>query len=104
MSVSSRYQYASLIAFAPVLGAAVTGLTPRRLALSGWVAVALLAAWACWIGWRWTPETRTWSRWRGRDVRAILHAPGDPARVLPHTPGGVSVERARALVQRFDLR
>jgi hypothetical protein len=101
-AVSWRYQYASLIAFAPALGAAASGVA--RLALPRWVAVALLAGWACWIGWRWTPETESWSHWRGGDVRTILQSPGDPSRYMPHTPGGITVERARALVERFGLR
>jgi hypothetical protein len=100
--VSSRYQYASLIAVLPLAGfwlarqwERIPGpAAARRLSLA-----ALLVA-ACVLMCRqWRVEIDPFTAWRGTDSRRALLSGSGP---VPGSPG-ISMERAGELVSRYHL-
>jgi hypothetical protein len=76
-TVSSRYQYVSLVCLAPFLGAVMERgvLTIRPDRLEKLAAAGLLAAWCALLTYRWPDEIKAWSAWRGTEVRSALEAP-----------------------------
>jgi len=105
-SLSSRYQYSSLLAtlpFAGVLLAAALERLPavRPRAIVGGVLLALLAGW-CLRGW--PAELKEFTGWRGTDMRALIAAPAtnDPTVTLPALDF-MHVERAKALQRSYHL-
>lgn len=105
-SLSSRYQYSSLLAALPflaVLGAAALDRLPwiRARQWSAAVFLILLAGW-CLQGW---PATLAgFTGWRGTELRALLAAPAtdDPAVRVPALEF-MHVERAKALQRAYHL-
>ncbi len=105
-TIGSRYQYASLLAVAPLAGFWFQGLVQRlpapAAARAALVSLALLAlGGAMMAGWPGVLEPFT--RWRGTDTRRILLADPAPG---PHSVPGIpamEMERARALVARYAL-
>jgi hypothetical protein len=101
-AVSSRYQYMSLLCFAPFLGMTLDDLLRRigrRRARQVWTA-AVLTAWALLLLWPWRREMAWWSRWRGSDIRQIVrYAPAQTTVPYSLTVAG----RARQLTSLFNL-
>jgi hypothetical protein len=104
-AMSSRYQYASLIACLPTVGFWVSHLWslvpvpsgPRRLAFS-----VLLAATAIALCHRWPTELDAFTAWRGTDSRRLLHGNPDASQAVPGYPG-FPMDRAMELIERYDL-
>lgn len=105
-ALSSRYQYSSLLAFLP-FGALlvqhgwerVRSPVDRIWAMR--VTAGLLAGW-CLLGW--PSELRSFTAWRGRDLRALMAAPAtnDPSVRVPALEY-MHIERAKALQRAFNL-
>jgi hypothetical protein len=101
-AVSSRYQYASLIAILPLAGfwfsrqwERIPGpRASRRLALA-----ALLAAACVLMCLEWRVELDPFTVWRGTDSRRTFLSGAGP---VPGSPG-TSMERAGELVSRYHL-
>ena len=105
-AVGSRYQYASLIAIAPLAGFWISrqwGRLPLPAALRGALAAAALAAGALYLGLGWPAALEPFSRARGVESRRILFLESEWA---PHSvPGipGLPMDRARALAAKYNL-
>lgn len=103
-AVSSRYQYAALLALVPflaVIAGQYYGRLPSvlRLPLTALACAAIL--WQA--SSQWPSQIHEWSSWRGRDLRAALtlppaQAPNNFAR-LPW----MTNERTRELIVRYNL-
>jgi hypothetical protein len=92
-TVSSRYQYISLLVFGPMAGILVAGW--RRE-----FKVIVFVLWIWLLAYRWGPSLDYWAIWRGTNIRIALarnppNAPFDPSRL--------STAEARKLVERFQL-
>ena len=92
-TVSSRYQYISLLIFAPMAGMAIAGW--RR----EWKAIVFVL-WIWLLAYRWEPSLDYWCNWRGTAIRNALarnppNAPFDPSRL--------SIAEGRKLVERYQL-
>ena len=101
-AVSYRYQYVSLLSFAPflglVVGRAVQSLGDSRSARPAFV--VFFVGWGLLLGYPWARHSQRWSQWRGTDVRnALASAPADQRFGLPSITG----ERARELVALYNL-
>ena len=104
-SVSSRYQYASLIAVAPLAGFWVETMV-GRIPLAGVVRRALLvlavglAASLMAAGWPF--QMRGFAEWRGSRSRAIFIDGTSGSQEVPGFPG-FPMARAKVLVRKYDL-
>ena len=101
-AVSYRYQYVSLLCFAPFLATvAVKGLQWFTAPTARSVAFALLfVGWGAVLGYPWARHSERWAQWRGTDVRNALAAtPPDQRFGLPTITAG----RARELVKIYNL-
>jgi hypothetical protein len=105
-SASSRYQYGSLIAFLPAAGFLFSRLWARLPAPESARRLALASLFAV-VGWsmcrQWSVDLAEFVGPRGRDAWQILLSDPDPD---PHSvPGipGLPVERAKALIAKYDL-
>lgn len=104
-AVSSRYQYASLVALMPALGfwfeRLWTGLPAaavRRVMLP-----LILAAIGVALCAQWSAEIDNFSTWRGTDSRRILASNADAgANGVPGYPG-FPIARAKVLIARYNL-
>ena len=104
-AMSSRYQYASLIACVPAAGFWVSRqwerlpvpARPRSAAFWG-----LLAAAAVVLSAGWPNELDPFTVWRGTDSRRILDPSGPASAAVPGYPG-FPIERARELIAKYDL-
>lgn len=105
-SMTSRYQYGSLLATLPFLGlllaAAVNRLPPVRP--RAWAAAVLLLLLAGWCLRGWPAELREFTGWRGTEMRALLAAPAtaDPSVRVPALEF-MHIERAKALQRAYQL-
>ena len=106
MAVSSRYQYASLIGIAPLLGFWVSRQL-ERIRLPGVVKAAVfsaaLASVAVCMCVQWTAELEPFTRSRGADSRRILLTERNPA---PHAVPGIpfmETAKAKALIDSYTL-
>jgi hypothetical protein len=101
-SVSYRYQYVSLLCFAPFL-AVVTmkGIDLLKRPAARGVAFALFfAGWTLLLGYPWARHSERWSRWRGTENRMALEAAAPEQRFgLPEITAG----RARELIRIYGL-
>lgn len=105
-SMSSRYQYGSLLATLP-FAALLLALTLDRMPLGrhrSWVAatVAVLLAGRCL--WGWPTALNGFTDWRGTDLRRLIAAPAtsDPAARVPGLEF-MHIERAKALQRTYNL-
>jgi hypothetical protein len=105
-TMSSRYQYSSLLASLPfaavVLDALLTRLPAERLRLGTAVSVLVLLAGLCLRGW---PATLAdFTGWRGTDLRRLIAAPAtsDPSVRVPALEF-MHIERAKALQRTYNL-
>lgn len=105
-SVSSRYQYASLVAVLPLAGfwfsvqwEKVPGpVFARRIALA-----FILAALGSALCRQWEGSIEPFSTWRGTDSRRLLLRDPDPGPfAVPGYPG-FPTERAKALIAKYHL-
>lgn len=106
-TIASRYQYASLIGFAPMLGfwfSWTLGHLPGPSVLRKAVAVIILGTLAVQMIRGWAPELDGFTAWRGTESRRILFL--DPAPAPDAVPGipGLPMERAKALISKYRLR
>ena len=105
-SLSSRYQYSSLLATLPFAALLLSAALDRlpRVRLHPWVATLLLILLAGWCLWGWPAELKTFTAWRGTEMRQLLAAPAtsDPAARVPALEF-MHVERAKALQRAYNL-
>jgi len=92
-TVSSRYQYISLLAFAPMAGIAVAGWRKE-------LKVIVFVLWIWLLVYRWEGTADHWAATRGTNIRYALahnrpYAAFDPSRL--------STAEARRLVEQFHL-
>ncbi|MBW7895634.1 MAG: hypothetical protein H3C27_11015 [Opitutaceae bacterium] len=105
-AMSSRYQYSSLLATLPfaalLLEQALHRLPAVRLRRGAAAAIAAILAIICLAGW--PGELRTFTGWRGSELRALMAAPAtdDPAVRVPGLEY-MHIERAKALQRAFNL-
>ncbi len=92
-TVSSRYQYISLLCFAPMAGWAFASL--RREAQ---VMVLLLSMGL--LGYPWRRHIPTWAAWRGAEIRMALDRKADSERF---DPSSLTAGRARQLIRQYRL-
>ena len=101
-AVSYRYQYNSLLCFAPFLGIvaeACLHFLRRSFVREAGFAV-IFVGWALLLGYPWARHSGRWAQWRGIDVRNALAAtPADQRFGLPSITDG----RARELVALYNL-
>lgn len=106
-AVSSRYEYASLIGIAPLLGywaAGMLGKVRLPAALRASAAAAALAVLAVAFCRQWRSEIGFYSEWRGSEPRRILLVephPGDHA--VPGIPF-METDRAKAIIRKYGLK
>ena len=100
-SVVSRYQYASLLCFAPFFAIAVTkGLGLLRPMASRAALAVLLVGWGLLLGYPWARHSARWAQWRGQNVKdAVVATPADQRFGNAWTTAG----RARELIQIYHL-
>ncbi len=105
-SMSSRYQYSSLLGSLPfaaiVLDALLGQLPNERLRFRTTLAMLVLTAGLCLRGW---PSTLSdFAGWRGTDLRRLIAAPvtSDPSVRVPALEF-MHIERAKALQRTYNL-
>jgi hypothetical protein len=105
-ALSSRYQYASLVASLPAAGFCLSRLgerLPFSAAARTAAISALVAAIAVAMCLQWRAPLDTFTRWRGTDSRRIfLGTPGPEPQEVPGFPA-FPMERARELVAKYHL-
>jgi hypothetical protein len=109
-TTSSRYQYLSLVLFAPFFAVIVDRLLARaKTRLRPWtlwsVGAFVLVAFSWFLGWRWPRDLAVWSHHRGAIGREVIARPHPPEEVgaMPGI-GYLTTTRAKELVERFDLK
>lgn len=105
-SLSSRYQYSSLLATLP-FAALVVSLALERLPfgrLRPWIAAALAALLVAGCLRSWPSELAGFTGWRGTEMRRLIQAPAtsDPAIRVPALEF-MHIERAKALQRAYGL-
>lgn len=105
-SMSSRYQYGSLLATLP-FAALLLALALDRMPLGrhrSWVAVTVAVLLAGRCLWGWPTELKGFTDWRGTDLRRLIAAPAtsDPAARVPALEF-MHIERAKALQRTYNL-
>ena len=105
-SLSSRYQYSSLLAtlpFAALLLAAAVDRLPQVRHRAWAAAVLLILLTGCCLR-GWPAELKEFTGWRGTELRALLAAPAtsDPGVRVPALEF-MHVERAKALQRAYNL-
>ena len=105
-AVSSRYQYASLVAVLPAAGflfASLCERLPAPRAVCRLSAAAALAALAFTLCRQWSPDLDTFSASRGTENRRLLVSDPDPGPfAVPGYPG-LPTRRAKDLIARYHL-
>lgn len=92
-TVSSRYQYISLLCFAPFAGVAFMGLRRDAQVLS------LLAS-ICLFGYPWRTHVPLWAKQRGADIRFAIERKAGGGRF---DPSSLTASQARELIRRYEL-
>ena len=105
-SLSSRYQYSSLLATLP-FAALLLAVALDRLPLvrqRTWVAAVLISLLAGYCLWGWPAALAEFTGWRGTDMRKLMAAPAttDPAVRVPALEF-MHIERAKALQRAYHL-
>jgi len=106
-TISSRYQYSSLLCLLPFAGLAFAHLlnhVPSRSGLRLLTTTVLLIVIACWAARRWPEEIHGFAFARGTETRRILTSePNPPAMgAVPGIPF-LSTARAKELIQIYHL-
>ncbi len=104
-AMSSRYQYASLIACLPTAGFLISHLWERVPLPSGLRTLAfsfVLAGAATALCLQWPTELDPFTVWRGTDSRRTLLGNPDPSQPVPGFPGFPMV-RATQLIAKYNL-
>jgi hypothetical protein len=105
-TVSSRYQYASMIAVLPMAGFWLSH--QWRRVTDSWsflspaygIALAVLAVVLCR---QWPDDLVPFAQWRGADSRQVLFIDSNPdSRAVPGIPG-LPMDRAKELIARYHL-
>lgn len=98
-SISYRYQYVSLLCFAPFLGIAMATIASPYLRRRIGYTTAMVC-WALLLGYPWARHSARWSGWRGIEIReAVKRTPDDERFGLPAITAG----RARELIEKYNL-
>jgi len=92
-ATSSRYQYISLLVFAPMVGIVVAGWR-RELQ------VIVFVLWIWLLAYRWDHSINYWAAWRGTGIRNAL-VRNAPAATFD--PSKLSTAEARKLIEQFHL-
>ena len=92
-TVSSRYQYLSLLCFAPAAGIAWASLRKQAQVLVLLISLGLIA-------YPWRTHLPFWAKLRGSDVRQELQQKSDDERF---DPSSLTAGRARDLVHQYHL-
>jgi hypothetical protein len=92
-TISSRYQYISLLCFAPAAGVAFMSLRKEAR-------VIVLAASLGLLGYPWRTHLPLWARLRGADIRMAIDQKADDERF---DPSSLSAGRARELIRQYHL-
>jgi hypothetical protein len=105
-SMSSRYQYSSLLATLPFV-ALVLAAGLARLPLGrhrSWITSGLAALLVARLLWGWPAELAGFAGWRGTELRQLIAAPAtpDPAARVPALEF-MHIERAKALQRTYQL-
>ena len=102
-AVGSRYQYVPLFCLASAVAIVVDGFVGAvrapLLARAVTIALPILLAWS--VASRWPEQMRSWSGWRGTQLRLLLQTSRDATR-LPYV-AGVSTAEAAVLCDTFHL-
>ena len=103
-AVGSRYQYVPLFCLAPALAVTLDWLVatlraPRGLSHVAGLGAPLVLAWS--IASPWREQMRSWSGWRGMEMRRIVQTRRD-ANLLPFVTT-VSTAEANVLRDEFHL-
>ncbi|BET69641.1 hypothetical protein ASA1KI_45590 [Opitutales bacterium ASA1] len=108
-TTSSRYQYLSLVLFAPSFAVVIDrGRACAREVLHPWIlrsaSVVALVAMAWFFAWRWPRDLPVWAHHRGTVAREVIARPNPPDEVgaIPGI-GYLTTTRAKELVERFEL-
>ncbi len=104
-AMSSRYQYASLIACLPAAGLWISvqwERVPMPAAYRGLAFSFLLAAAAAVLCLQWPAELDPFTVWRGTDSRRILLVDSNNSQAVPGYPG-FPMERAKQLIAKYKL-
>lgn len=92
-AVSSRYQYISLLCFAPMAGWAFASLRREARVIVLLLSIALL-------GYPWGRHIQIWAAWRGTEIRAAVLRNPDSERF---DPSPLTAGRARELIRQYRL-
>jgi len=92
-TVSSRYQYISLLCFGPALGWVVSKLRKE-------VAVVFVLLWLGGLGYPWKTHIGRWAVSRGSDLRIALRTSSPEANF---DPTSLTAAQARDLMERYGL-
>jgi len=92
-TVSSRYQYISLLCFGPALGWIVSKLRKE-------VAVVFVLLWLGVLGYPWKTHVGRWAASRGSDLRMTLRTSSPEAHF---DPSSLTAGQARNLMERYRL-
>ena len=105
-TLASRYQYASLLAAAPVAGfwfSRLCGLVPGGRFAGRAVATVVLLGLGLTQVRAWAGVLEPFTSWRGSESRRILFVDPNPrADAVPGIPG-MDMDRAKALIRRYTL-
>jgi hypothetical protein len=93
-AVSWRYQYISLLCFAPFLGVLV-----QRIRVKPALAF-ILVLWTLLLAWPWRRHAPRWAAWRGIEVRRKLETAPTAERF---SPSQLTIGEVRRLVSRYGL-
>ena len=105
-SVSSRYQYATLIFFTPFLGIFVSTLLKHLFKtplIYSTVSSVLIFAWVLQISIPWGAELQTWSVSRGKEGRAFFLKKKQAGPVWYGLPPVISLEDGNRVVNYYNL-
>ncbi len=112
-AVSSRYQYSSLVSFAPCFAFTIEAWLRRVTAIRPRAAAPMLLAgtamWIALIAWPWRAQMRDWSQWRGTQGRALFFKGKLDEQRPPQygpwigLPKMLSTEEAHATIEEFNL-
>jgi hypothetical protein len=105
-AVSSRYQYAALVAILPAAGflfARLLERLPAPGAIRRAAAAAVLALFACCLCRQWGADLDVYSESRGTGTRRILIFQADPGPIAVPGYPGFSTQRAKDLIAKYHL-
>lgn len=105
-TLASRYQYASLLGIAPMVGfwfSRMCGRVPGGVSAGRAIAAVVLVALGVAMVRGWGPELEPFTAWRGTESRRILLVDPDPKPdAVPGIPG-LRMDRAKGLIEKYHL-